>query len=465
MVLRVFLPLVIIMLLGVSSDWVPLDRLLYKSEKAISENDTMGASQALAQAANYSPVKFQLLEQAGTYALQAGDRDAAKTYLERVHVSGELSPSGLSALGDIAFSEGNPRLAINLWEQAILSGQEADLYNRLIQLYRQIGDLDNAIQTQKDLVALFPNNPVYNFQLGLMLAATQPESSLAYLTLAGELDPSFSSETRTLVRNLRTALNSEDQSYPFVTAGQSLAAIDQWELAAIALNNAAELNPDFANAWAYLGEALQQTNQGGFDELEKALTIDPDSIPANTLMALYWQRHERYDLALVYLYAAAQLDDLNPALQAEIGNTLGLLGNIPSAEPHYQHAAALAPRDPTYWRALANYYIKFEIDLREKGLAAARQAVILAPEDPQSLDTLAQIYLLLEHPIIARRFLERALAADADYAPAHIHIGLVYILEEDPLHAFQHFSTAKSSSPPGSHTAEQANRLLETYFP
>jgi tetratricopeptide (TPR) repeat protein len=458
-------PLIIIVALNVSSVWAPLNRLLHESHQLLIANDKLKASIALFQAAHYSPRKFELLEQAGILALEAGDQGAAKSYLEQVQDSGEISPAGLTSLGDIARMEGHTQLSISLWEAALNSRAEAELFTKLIMTYRQIGNWDKAIQTQKDLVTLFPNSPEYNYQTGLMLAASQPEAALAYLSLAGEIDSSIKAKTNSLVRNLRSALNRDDQSYPLVIAGQALAAMDEWELALFAFSNAAQENPDNANAWAYLGEALQQSSQDGFEELGRALKIDPDSIAANTLMALYWQRHERYDLALVYLYAAAQLDDNNPVLQAEIGNTLGLLGNIPAAESHYQRAASKDQKDPTYWRSLANYYIRYEIDLKEKGVSAARQAVILAPDDPESLDILAQIYLLQENPILAHRFLDRALAADAEYAPAHLHSGLVNILEGDYLSAYQHFSAAISFSQPDSPTAEQAARLMNTYFP
>jgi len=114
---------------------------------------------------------------------------------------------------------------------------------------------------------------------------------------------------------------------------------------------------------------------------------------------------------------------------------------------------------------LANFYIKFETKLREEGLAAARQAVILNPSDPASLDVLAQIYLLMDSPFIAHRFLDRALDSDPQYAPAHIHLGLIYILEGNSQQAYHQFNVALSLAEHGSPTAEQAGRLLETYFP
>jgi tetratricopeptide (TPR) repeat protein len=453
------------MLLGVSSGWGYLDRQLFLARQAIEVNDSWQASLAFAQAAEHVPWRNDLWEQAGIYALQAGEHQNAKTYLERVESVSELSPPGLISLGDIAHHEGDFSSAIEYWEKALTAEQKYDLHFRLADVYYKLGDLNNSIRHQTALVELNPTDSSTNYQLGMMLAASQPEAALAYLSHAAELDPQLSTKTNELVRNIRSARNSDDPSYLYVSAGQSLASIEEWDLAEIALSKATQLNPEYAEAWAYLGEARQHIGENGYADLEKGLAIDPDSIAANTLLGLYWQRHERYDLALVYLHSAAKLDDHNPALQAEIGNTLGLLGNLPSAESHYLRAVDLSPRDSTYWQILANFYIKYETKLREDGLAAARQAIILDPTDPASLDTMAQIYLLLESPHIARRFLERALAADSEYAPAHLHLGLIHIMDGDTLGAYQRFTRAKNLSAAGSPTADQAERLLETHFP
>ncbi len=73
--------MITLMLLLVSSDWVPLNRLLNKSKSAINSGDLLDASYALAHAAQYSPSKFDLLEDAGLLAWESGDAVAAKSYL------------------------------------------------------------------------------------------------------------------------------------------------------------------------------------------------------------------------------------------------------------------------------------------------------------------------------------------------------------------------------------------------
>jgi tetratricopeptide (TPR) repeat protein len=464
--IKVFVPLIIVVLLAVSSSWGLIDLQLYKAQEALKSTDYERASQFYVYAAQYAPWRKELWEEAAINSFKGGDYQSAKYYFQEASNTGNLSPMGLTLLGDIARFEGDLEYAIHLWEQAIVAkDDEIELHTRLADAYRRTEDLDKAVLHFSKLIELNPTDSSANYQLGLLLAATEPEASLAYLSHAAELDPELASKTNNLIRDIRFTRNIDDPSYGLLTAGQSLLAIEEWELAEIALSNATRINPEYAEAWAYLGEALQHNGQNGFEEIEKALVIDPNSVAANTLMGLYWQRKEEYDLALIYFHAAANLDDQNPAFQAEIGNTLGLSGNISAAESHYRRATALAPNDPIFWRILADFYIKYETNLREEGLAAARQAVILDPDDPASLDVLAQIYLLLNHPLIARRFLERALLADDKFAPAHLHLGLIHILEGNYLLAFQEFSTARDQSDPDSPISALAIRLLETHFP
>lgn len=461
----IIISIVLLILLMSASNWLPLNRMISQAQTAIETGNYLSASLSLAQAAHYSHEKSALLERAGQFAYQAGDIITAQYYLMQVFASNEMSREGLILLGDISRQHGEPEEAGKFWEAANEIHEDGETYLKLRKIYQQGGDWDKAISNQRKLVKLDPNDADNAYQLGLMLAAIEPEASLAYLALAGELDASRKPTTNSLVRNLRSAINRSDEFYPFMVAGQELAALGEWELALQAFTNAVELGSGSSDAWAYLGEARYQLGGDGNKELEKAFELDTGSIAANTLLALHWQRRERYDLALVYLYAAADADSDNPALQAEIGNALALMGNLPAAEVHYRLATKLDPNNTIYWNSLANFYIRYEIEIKEKAASAARQAVVLDPVDPDSLDILAQVYLLQDQPFLARRFLARALNADQEHAPAHLHSGLIDILEHDRLGAYQHFSSALALSPPGSPINNQAQRLLDTYFP
>jgi tetratricopeptide (TPR) repeat protein len=201
----------------------------------------------------------------------------------------------------------------------------------------------------------------------------------------------------------------------------------------------------------------------GLVELQTALELDPESLAAITFMGLYWQRQGRYDLALDMFTAAAEVDPHNPAILADLGNTLAALGDLSTAQEHYHTAIELTPRDPTYLRAYAEFCMLHNIDLRNIALPTAREAVALAPDDPASLDVMGQVLFRLEDLLNAERFWQRALQKDPDYAPTYLHLGLLYIFQDQRDNARLYLEIARAMGQ-NSAIAEQAQQMLNDYI-
>jgi tetratricopeptide (TPR) repeat protein len=272
-----------------------------------------------------------------------------------------------------------------------------------------------------------------------------------------------------LIDTIRTAGLAGDPAQSLFESGRALASIGEWELAAEAFHQATLARPDFADAWAFLGEARQHVQDYSLNpvppaELDKALSLDASSLSANTLMALFYQRHARFDQALEYLHKVTDLYPQNPALQVELGEALALSGDLEAALLAYQRAVDLASGDPAYHRLLAGFCIRHEYRLREIGLPAARQAVLLDPQGPDSLDVLGQVLFILGDLTSAERFYLRALEADPDHTSAHLHLGLAYMLQGERERARQEWSLVLSLAP-GTPSADQAERLIKNYFP
>jgi tetratricopeptide (TPR) repeat protein len=462
---RILIPLLLIPLLATGERPLRIDLVLQAAQRDLAAGNPLGASERIATTAQNLPHRADLWELAGHYALQGGEPGQARSYFERAGSAGGLSPDGLEAMGEVAMLLGDLPAAVEAWQAAIDAGATSiTLYEKLAGSHRDLEDYPAAIASLQALATLQPGDARHPYELGLLFAARQPESALAPLSLAAELDQTLRPKTQVIERSIRSARLAGDPVYTLVASGRALASLDEWELAAEAFRLAVEANPGYAEAWAFLGEARQHLGQDGLPALEEAVFLNPGSVAANTFLALYWQRKSRFDLALVYLYAA-NLEPENPALQAEIGNNLASLGEFESALKHYQQATELAPRDPQYWRALARYSIKYEIEVREIGLPAARQAVLLDSKAPASLDVMAQVLTLLGDPASSERFLHRTLQADPGYAPARVHLGLVYLLRGEPGQAREQFDLVQTLAPAESVEAEHARRLLEIYFP
>jgi tetratricopeptide (TPR) repeat protein len=195
-----------------------------------------------------------------------------------------------------------------------------------------------------------------------------------------------------------------------------------------------------------------------------ALQLDPASIAGNVFSALYWDRQGDHQAALKYLQAAAAVDPENPSLQIEIGATLAEMGDLPTAQTFYELATQLAPNTPSTWRALAEFALSHQIQIRQIALPAARRAVILAPDDPPALDIMGLTLLALGDYHSAETYLYQAITLQPDYAPAQLHLGIVYQNLGDLARAREQFNLVRQLAP-HTWTADQAQRWLEATFP
>lgn len=469
-ILRITLVLILTPLLGLGAQSHAASHELRRAQHALDLGMNLAASQHLSRAAQQLPSRPELWVQAGSLALEGGDPQAAVQHFETAAGHG-LSESGQLQLGDAYLQTGDRDSARLIWEN--LANQEKpnpEALERLVRFNLENGDISGATASLQALTTLQPDNAHNYYQLGLLVATRDPEASLVYLARAAELDADFTARTRTLQRGISTSRLDDDPAYRLMGAGRALASLEEWQYAAEAFRQATIVRPDYADAWAYLGEALQHApsenlpQETGFAELEKALEIDPRSLSATTLLALYWQRQSRYDLALEAIQSATALAPNNPVLQVELGNTLALQGDLEAAYLAYLQAIRLASTDPGYYNFLVGFSLTYDYHVREIALPASRQALLLSPNDPASLDTMGQVLLQLGDLVNAERFFTRAIESDSHHASAHLHLGMLYLVLNQGEQAYHSLSQAVSLAP---HTAagKQAQQLLHNAVP
>lgn len=441
-----------------------------RAGQSTSSEDLLLSAQALARLAGRLPWRTDLWEQAGSYALQGGDPASAIRYLLKAETVHNLSVAGWVALGDAYQQVGDQSAALQAWEKAVRNGQAAlPVYEHLYQAHLEAGDYTDAARALQELANQQPLDARLRYQLGLLLAALEPESALVHLTQAADLDPDLRDDSQTVVNAIRTGLLGDDPAYALLSAGRALAAINEWQLASLAFQQALSARPDYAEAWAFLGEASQhlagsEPELNPLDLLGKALALDPNSLSANSLLGLYWRRQGDHELALKYYQKAAEMNPNNPILQVDLANALAYTGAYETAQATFQHAIELSPQDPAYYRHLAAFSLSYEYQVRQIGLPAARQALLLDPDDPASLVTMGQVLLLLGDLATAERYLNDAVHIDPGYAPAHLQLGLIYILQDDRQAALSKWELVENLAP-GTPAADQAQRLLQNYFP
>lgn len=466
----------LIVLIGLAPRAYQVTQNLQLAQRAAENDSPALAADHLAEAAKRQPWRFDLWELAGHYALMAGEPTRAIGFLNKVETDspGELTLHGQLDLGEAYYQINEPETAQSVWVKAIQTfGPSQEVSTRLAQLYREAGDYEAAIEVLEQLSETLPKDAELHFQLALLYAADgSVEAAQKALDRAAELDPELGEAAKDLQGNLALARRQEDPAYAPLLICQGLAALEKWSLAAKACKESIQQFPEYAEAWAYLGLAYYQlaaqrdisVGSDGLAELETALELDPNSLAANSLLAIYWMGNESYDLALEYIEKAIELAPERADLRIDQGTLLALSGDLPAAFEAYMIAIEQAPYRTDYIRHLIDFSLKYDYQVEQIALPAARRAVNMAPDDPANLDQMAQVMIQLGDLSSAERFALRALEIEPDYSPAYLHLGMIYLLRSDRAAALEALNTAVSLDA-DSPIASQANRLIETYFP
>jgi tetratricopeptide (TPR) repeat protein len=439
------------------------------AESALDQSrrtDPKIAAPALARAAEELSWRKDLIEKAGSAALLAGDFNTAVELLSRAKAGGGISAEGLIALGDAYMALNQPADAVGAWH-AVLANPGMDHTKAYARLAAAFWTSQNFSALREVLVAHLRETPQDSqtvYQLGLLEAVDDPRSALDRLNQAALLDPQLSDKAHTIEAGLLLADKTTDPSYRFLLIGRALGSAGEWGSARRAFQQALDQNSSNYEARAFLGEARYQLGQDGSADLRAALQADPGSVLIQALQAMTFLREGKPERAIVYLHAAASEEPDNPVWQAQLGDTLSLLGDLDAAAAYYQAAAHLAPKDAAYWQLLVRFCLKYQYQVGEVGLAAARQAVLLDEKDAVSLDLIGQVFTSLGDLISAQRFFERAIQASPENADAHLHLGFLLIQSGDSSEA-QRQLLLVSILQPNSDAGQQAGRLLKQYFP
>ena len=387
------------------------------------------AAQHYRLAAQRLPWRADLYELAGHEYYYAKEYSQANTVYQKAFQRRALSPEGWVAWGDVNYLNGDPKRAAEIWEQGLAqTSPSEDLYSRLAQIYKEKKDYAKAAEYLQRYVSNHLLDASTHYRLGLLLTLSDPQTATSELVSASQLDPQLDPAAQTLRTTLNLASLSDAPSAKLVIIGRGLGLVNEWELAQAAFEQATKVDEKNAEAWAWLGEAYQQT--GGTDALtylDRALSLNPNSAIVHGLRGLYFQRVGNNREALTEFQAAATLQPNDPSLYLSIGESYSKLGDLIRALESYQHATTLVPDDANYWRLLAQFCAQNNIHVRDVGITAGERAVVIKPDDASLQDLLGWLlFINANNPEAERHFL-RALELDSQNSSAHYHLAMLYL--------------------------------------
>jgi tetratricopeptide (TPR) repeat protein len=408
----------------------------------------------------YQPWRNDLWERLGRAYLNAARYTDALTSFQQAEDTGDLTSQGKIAWADALISSGEQQKAKQLLRAEGEMQSELFSFLQVTALQRRIGDVYGAEATLLRAHQYFPNNNEVNFQLGLLLATTQPESAIQFLQKAQGLESNDMLLKNALITTIENTQELASFSERYLMIGQVFANFSAWDVAAEAFRSALAGNSESALSWAYLAEAEQQMGQDASQAISRALELAPDNEIVNGLSGLYYRRQGKFDLSLVYLDRAVALQPTASVWLTEKGRTYEAMGDMENAYRWLGAATDLAPQDAAAWQALAVFSFTYNYDVIEGGLPAARKALALQPSSPVLADLLGAGLMLVGDYDSAERFFLQADALDPHQSAILIHLGQLKLLQGEYAQARDYLQQAVNYAP-SNRLRDLALQLLE----
>jgi tetratricopeptide (TPR) repeat protein len=335
----------------------------------------------------------------------------------------------LSGLATARWEQGDRQRAVSLWEWA-LSQSESDSDLSDIRVRLALAYLDTARPAEAEAIlrdeAASHSNPSAQLYLAMMQAVDDPpDARRELMAITDNQSPAIIATRDYLLESLDRAEKADTAASQAKSMGLAFVQIGEWRLARASLERALQLDPNDAEATAYLGHAEAQLGRPAFANLAVAVESQPDWPLGHYLLGLYYLDQEAYEFAVEEFQATLRLDPGNARALADLARAYAGQGQYLEAEEALTRAATSAPEDLTFHLALVRFYADHAFKVTDRGLAAARAAADLAPEDPQTRDMLGWMHFLAGDPAKARLHLESALRLDPELASTHYHIGVL----------------------------------------
>jgi tetratricopeptide (TPR) repeat protein len=178
-------------------------------------------------------------------------------------------------------------------------------------------------------------------------------------------------------------------------------------------------------AFELTDEEIKAMEAGADNAEEKAAASAQVRLSLDEGLGFYSQG--QYEQALVAFNSALEMDDQQPALWANLGNTYSKLNQSDQALAAYEKAIAIAPEDPTLYQNLGGIYAA--MGNADKARELYEQAVALnAYGDPKDAAinyyNMGVTFINSGQTDEAVEALNNAIAADPSYAESYYQLGV-----------------------------------------
>ncbi len=440
--------------------------LIRRGDVLKSRKEYSAAIDAYWQAASLQPNSAAPVGRVGeVYLLQGRYELATGVFQAALRSSQGRPPFGRQARLGLAAAYaalGDQERAMALWRQVLaLEPANLEAHYRLGRAYVVRSQFEEAGREFEAILASAGWHPAAHYQLGLLLAAEEPQQALSHLRSALS-DAALEPRAWDMIKAVQQAQAMNDQAQAMAALGGAYFNWKEWSLARRAFEQAVSRRPDYAQAQAHLGYVLGQMGEdrAAIDHMRLAVTLDPTLVLGYYFLGMYYRTHHHPLTGRVYFEKVLALDPDNAAACLELARTYLEEREYPQAEAWFEEAAELAADNVEFHVIRAQFHLDLLYNL-EKGLAAARKAVELAPKSAITHDLLGWAYYLTIRWPEAERELKKSLELNPDLAAAHYHLGILYASRGQTKSARREYQQALDLDTEGFYRARAQEALRE----
>ncbi len=374
------------------------------------------------------PTMEYLFSKAGSTAYLSEEIELARFYLEKSDSVNLLSDSGKITLGDAYLHLGDKDRAELIWRKlqdnpAIIE----QVSTRLIDIDIKSNRWDQAKRDQESWLMVDPRNEIVLENLGWITLVLNPQDALQIFE---DLEKSNKGYYQKIIKQISTYPDFEDnlEELPvwWIMTGDLLEIYGKIEFSIKSYENAVEIDPEYAIGWAKLGLMKQKSNLDGKPEIEKALNNGAQDPFVNFLIADFWKKEGKPELALIHLHKVIELDNENTSALIAAGWLLSEIGSVDDGMGYIKQAA-INLNTSEGWTNLIHYCLTYGTYLREEAIPAAREAVRISPDSAEVLDLAGQVFFSQDDLVTAERYFIKAVSLKYDLYAAHLHLAYLYI--------------------------------------
>jgi tetratricopeptide (TPR) repeat protein len=404
-------------------------RLLSRAKSHAKKGETQAAQELYSQVLEAYPKNQQAKK--GLKAIQQGQ-------VNKKNPSGPPQAQLDSLI--VLYSQGQIQKALTASEALIKDYPNKPLlYNISGACYKALGQLEAAVKSYKEALAIKPDYAEVHYNLGNSLKVLgQLEKAVKCYKQALAIKPDYAEahynlgvtlyelgQLEVAVKRYEQALAIKpDYAEAHSNLGLTLQALGQLEASVKHFEQALAIKPDYAEAHYNLGITLKELGQleAAVKRYEEVLAIKPDYVEAHYNLGNTLQELGQLEAAVKRYEQALAIKPDYAEAHSNLGNTLKELDQLDAAVTSYEQALIIKP---DYAEAHSNLGITLqELGQLEKAVTSYEQALIIKPDYAEAHSNLGITLQELGQLEKAVKCYEQALAIKPEYAEAHSNLGL-----------------------------------------